>query len=233
MTELIAEHIADFAGYAHIWGFLIIFVFMTIESSFIPFPSEVVMIPAGFLAARGELLTGNMWVDAAGAVLFGVLGSLLGAFINYYLALWLGRSALHKYGKYLFLNEPTLNRAEEVFREYGALATFVCRLLPAIRQIISIPAGLAKMNVAKFTLFTALGAGIWVIILTGIGMWLGRLAGDANYVELVTYGEKLLSDNYGWIFAGTALVAIVYVAIHKRVMKIKTGGVDEQTNPTD
>ncbi len=222
MTELIAGHIADFAAHAHLWGFLIIFIFMTIESSFIPFPSEVVMIPAGFLAYRGELTTGNFWMDATLAVLAGTAGSLAGAYVNYFLALYLGRGPLYKYGKYFFLNESTLKRAEEVFLEYGSVATFVCRLLPAIRQLISLPAGLAKMNFTAFSTYTALGAGIWVIILTGIGAWFGRLSGTMSYVELVKKGETLLSENYIWIFLGTGIVAVGYVLLHKRIMKVRT-----------
>ena len=219
MNEYIAGHIADFAQYAHLWGFLIIFIFMTIESSFIPFPSEVVMIPAGFLVWRGELLTGNVWVDGVLAVVCGVCGSLAGAYVNYYLALYLGRGALYKYGKYFFLNDKTLNRAEEVFREYGALATFVCRLLPAIRQLISLPAGLARMPIGQFSFYTALGAGIWVTILTLIGIWFGRVAGDMSYVAMVSGGEKLIADNYVWIFGGCAVMIAAYIAIHRKIMK--------------
>lgn len=229
MTETIAAHISDFAQYAHIWGFLIIFIFMAIESSFIPFPSEVVMIPAGFLAIRGELSTGIFLVDTTLAIVSGVAGSMAGAYVNYYLALYLGRSALHKYGKYFFLKEQMINRAEEIFREYGAVATFVCRLLPAIRQLISIPAGLAKMELGKFTFFTALGAGIWIIILTGIGAWLGHLAGNMSYVELITKGKNLISQHYGWIIAGLAVVMVIYFTVHAKIMK----GSHEQNKRTE
>ncbi len=221
MNEMIAEHIASFAQYAHLWGFLLIFIFMTIESSFIPFPSEVVMIPAGFLAVRGELLTGNFWVDATLAVLFGTLGSLAGAYINYFLALTLGRTALYKYGKYFFLDEKTLKRAEEFFREYGDIGTFVCRLLPGIRQLISLPAGLAKMNFGRFTFFTAAGAGIWVIILTAAGAWIGHLAGDLTYVELVHKGEAIIKANYIWIILGLVIISVGYILLHKKIMKSK------------
>lgn len=220
MTEMIAGHIAEFAQYAHVWGFLIIFVFMTIESSFIPFPSEVVMIPAGFLAFRGELLTGNFWIDGTLAVLTGTAGSLTGALVNYYLALYLGRGPLYRYGKYFFLDEKTLHRAEEVFLRYGAITTFVCRLLPAIRQLISLPAGLAKMDLLSFTFYTVAGAGIWVTILTATGAWFGRLSGDLTYVELVRRGEALVSENYIWIFAGAAAVVVGYIFLHKRIMKV-------------
>ena len=227
MTENLASHIAYFAQFAPVWGLLIIFVFMTIESSFIPFPSEVVMIPAGFLAARGEMLTGNLWIDCILAVIVGTTGSLAGAYVNYFLACYLGRTALHKYGKYFFLKEETILRAEEVFREYGAAATFVCRLLPAIRQLISIPAGLAKMNLANFTLFTGLGAGIWVVILTAIGAWLGHLSGDMDYPTLINKGKQLISDHYGWIIAAVVIFGAVYMFVHKRVMKLSEKKTEE------
>ena len=222
MTETLASHIAYFAQFAHVWGLLLIFIFMTIESSFIPFPSEVVMIPAGFLAARGEMLTGNVWIDCILAIIIGSAGSLAGAYINYYLALYLGRTALHKYSKYFFLKEETILRAEEVFREYGAAATFICRLLPAIRQLISIPAGLAKMPLASFTLFTGLGAGIWVVILTAIGAWLGHLSGDMDYPTLINKGKQLISDHYIWIIVSVVVFGAIYLFIHKRVMKLNT-----------
>lgn len=218
MTEMIAEHIAAFAQYAHTWGFLIIFVFMTIESSFIPLPSEVVMIPAGFLAFRGELLTGNPWIDGTIAVLVGTAGSLTGAYINYYLALHLGRGPLYKYGKYFFLEEKTLQRAEEVFLKYGAITTFVCRLLPAIRHLISIPAGLTKMDHRPFIIYTTAGAGIWVIILTVIGAWFGHLSGDMSYVEMIRRGSELISRNYIWILAGLAVIVVAYLFVHKWIM---------------
>ena len=222
MTETLASHIAYFAQFANVWGLLLIFIFMTIESSFIPFPSEVVMIPAGFLAARGEMLTGNVFIDCILAVIIGTSGSLAGAYVNYYLSLYLGRTALHKYGKYFFLKEETILRAEEVFREYGAAATFICRLLPGIRQLISIPAGLAKMPLGSFTLFTGLGAGIWVVILTAIGAWLGHLSGDMDYPTLINKGKQLISDHYGWIIAAVVVFGAVYVVIHKKVMKLNT-----------
>ena len=218
MTEIIAEHIGWAASYAHTWGFFLIFFFMAVESSFIPFPSEVVMIPAGFLAYRCGLTFEMPWVDFTAAVVIGLAGSMAGAYVNYYLAAWLGRPFLHKYGKYFFLKEAALDRAEEIFREYGEIVTFVCRLLPAIRQLISIPAGLARMNIARFTLFTALGAGIWTAILSAVGYYFGYLSGDITYRELVRKGTEIINEHYLWIIAGLALAVAAYAALHRRIM---------------
>ena len=135
MLETIASHLDAIAALAPTWGLLFVFVFMAVESSFIPFPSEVVMVPAGFLAARGELALAPVPALAA-AIAVGVLGSLAGAFANYYLALWLGRPFLERYGKYFFVKPEPLARACEVFNRYGAATTFVCRLVPVIRQLI-------------------------------------------------------------------------------------------------
>ena len=130
MTETLASHIAYFAQFAHLWGLLIIFIFMTVESSFIPFPSEVVMIPAGFLAARGEMLTGNLWIDCLLAVVIGTTGSIAGALINYYLALYLGRTALHKYGKYFFLKSAPRSQGPH------AKLLMVIKTVPTIPKIL-------------------------------------------------------------------------------------------------
>ena len=219
MTDIIAGHIEFAASHAVVWGFTIIFVFMTIESSFIPFPSEVVMIPAGFLAYRGALTNGIPWLDLVLAVFFGLLGSLAGAYVNYYLSVWLGRPFLHKYGKYFFLSEEHLDRAEEIFRKYGDIATFVCRLLPAIRQLISIPAGLSRMPLGRFTLFTGLGAGIWTAILAGIGWYLAHLAGDMSYLDMVHKGKDMIAEHYIWIILFLAVVVAAYIMVHKFVMK--------------
>lgn len=219
MTDLIAEQIQMLVPYAKVWGFFLIFFFMTIESSFIPFPSEVVMIPAGFLAYRGELSFGIPWLDLSIALLAGLSGSLAGAYINYFLAKWLGRPFLHKYGRWFFLPEKSLNRAEEVFRQYGELVTFVCRLVPAIRQLISIPAGLSNMDIKRFGFFTALGAGIWCLVLALIGWYFGHLSGDMTYVDMVHKGAVMIKDNYIWILPGLVLIVVVYLVIHHQVMK--------------
>ncbi|MPM43828.1 hypothetical protein SDC9_90505 [bioreactor metagenome] len=221
MTEMIAEHLDSLTAYAAVWGFLLIFIFMTIESSFIPFPSEVVMIPAGFLAFRGGLTTQIPMLDLILAIIIGLAGSMAGAYVNYYLAIWLGRPFLHRYGKYFFLSEPALDRAEEVFREYGEVATFVCRMLPAIRQLISIPAGLAKMNFGRFSLFTALGAGIWVIILALLGWYFAHMAGDMTYLEMIERGKAIINENYIWILLALAVLVAGYMMVHRKIMHRK------------
>lgn len=228
MTEIIAQNIEAVAAYAPVWGFLIIFILMAIESSFIPFPSEVVMIPAGFLAFREELTTGHQILDMFLALVCGTTGSILGAYINYYLGLKLGRPFLHKYGKYFFLKEHALDRAEEVFREHGDITTFVCRLIPGIRQIISVPAGLAKMNFKRFTFFTSLGAGIWGLVLLLIGYSFGYAAGNMTYPEMVVKGKDLIHDNYIWILLALILLVVGYITLHKKVM-----GGGKKKEPTD
>lgn len=219
MTEALIQYIQTAATYAPTWGFFLVLLFMTVESSFIPFPSEVVMIPAGFLAARGELTFGSPVLDAGVAVLAGIAGSLAGAYINYYLFSWLGTPFLEKYGKYFFLPKPKLERAEEIFRRYGAGATFVCRLLPAIRQLISIPAGISRMPLKSFTLWTGLGAGIWVAILTAIGYYLGATTASMSYAELVHRGKAMASRDLLYILPVLVIGFVAYVMISNRIMR--------------
>ncbi len=219
MTDILASHIEQFASHAHLWGFLIVFVFMTIESSFIPFPSEVVMIPAGFLAFRGELFFGNPILDLIIVIVCGIAGSILGAYINYYLSLKLGRPILYKYGKFVLLKPEIIERAEEIFIKYGDITTFVCRLLPAIRQLISIPAGLSKMPLGKFTFYTTLGAGLWTAFLAGIGYYFAHLAGDTTYKELVHKGKNFIHHNFIWILLILFAIIVIYIFVHREIMK--------------
>ena len=220
MLETIASHLDSLAALAPTWGLLFIFVFMAIESSFIPFPSEVVMIPAGFLAARGELGLGSPLVAVLVALAVGVLGSLAGAYVNYYLALWVGKPFLEKYGKWFFLKPAALERACEVFNRYGAATTFVCRMVPAIRQLISIPAGIARMPLGSFTLFTALGAGVWTAILAFVGYGLGKTAGDITYLELCTKGKEMAAAHLPFVIGG----ALVLIALYFLASKLAMGG---------
>ncbi len=164
MIKEIAQTIVDLI---FDWGYLGIFLLMTIESSFIPFPSEIVLVPAGYLASKGDMSIVMIMTSALG-------GSLLGAFINYYLALTLGRKILARYGKYFFIKEDALDKMDSFFLKHGHISTFIGRLIPGIRQLISIPAGLARMNLVQFSIYTGLGAGIWALILTMLGYFIGE-----------------------------------------------------------
>ncbi len=186
---------------------------MAIESSFIPFPSEVVVPPAAYkAAASGEL---NVWL----VIFFATLGALIGAFINYGLAVWLGRPIVYKFansrlGHMCLLDEQKVVKAEEFFVRYGVVGTLVGRLVPAVRQLISIPAGLARMNIAKFALFTAIGAGLWNGVLAALGYFLEAVVPEEQLIATVTkYSHEI---GYG-IMAVVAL-ALAYI-IYKGVKK--------------
>lgn len=221
LVQEIASHLDTIAALAPTWGFVLVFVFMAVESSFIPFPSEVVMLPAGFLAARGEMGMSDPYLALVLTVIVGVVGSLAGAFANYYLALWLGKPFLEKYGKYFFVKPAPLNRACEVFNRYGAATTFVCRLVPVIRQLISIPAGISRMPLGSFTVFTALGAGIWTAILAVIGFGIARSQGDISYLELCTRGKQMMSDHLWLVIGGAVLLVTFYFMACRLVMRRK------------
>lgn len=168
MFSAITNWILSFFSYLDYWA---IFVLMTIESSLVPFPSEVVMVPAGYLASQGQL-------HILLVVAVGTLGSLIGALFNYFLADFLGRPLLYRlaagrWGKLLLLSPQKLERSEAYFNRYGHIATFIGRLLPVIRQLISLPAGLARMPLLSFVGFTALGASIWMTVLALLGYFLG------------------------------------------------------------
>jgi membrane protein DedA with SNARE-associated domain len=164
---MVRELAADLVDLIFEWGYVGILLLMMIESSFIPFPSEIVLIPAGYLASKGEM--GIMMI-----MISSLAGSMAGAFVNYYLALLLGRKILCKYGKYFFINERAIEQMDNYFAKHGHISTFIGRLIPGIRQLISIPAGLARMNLATFSIYTALGASIWAFILVMLGYMIGE-----------------------------------------------------------
>ena len=162
-------------------GYPGIFLLMAIESSFIPFPSEIVLIPAGYLAAKGEM-------SLIAIFLVSLAGSLGGALINYYGALWIGRKVLEKYGRYFFIKSSTLHKMDDFFAAHGPVSTFTGRLIPGIRQLISIPAGLSRMDMRHFLLYTALGAGIWSLVLIVLGYTIGENeALIKEYLHQITY----------------------------------------------
>ena len=148
-------------------GYTGIISLMFLESSFFPFPSEVVMPPAGYLAWKGEMSLTLVLIS-------GIAGSILGALFNYWLAVKLGRPFLLKYGKYFFISPESIKKADDFFLKHGHVSTLVGRLLPVIRQYISLPAGIARMPMKTFLLFTTIGAGAWVLVLTFAGYLLGE-----------------------------------------------------------
>nr|WP_321403371.1 DedA family protein [uncultured Desulfobacter sp.] len=149
------------------WGYPGIVMLMALESSFFPFPSEVVIPPAAYLAATGKMNIGMV-------LLCGTLGSLLGALFNYWISMKFGRPFFEKYGRYLLVSPGSLEKADRFFERHGNISMFIGRLLPGIRQYISLPAGLSRMNMFSFCTATVLGAGLWVSVLAGLGYWFGR-----------------------------------------------------------
>lgn len=204
MSELV-NYILAFSGQLGYGGILLL---MTVESSFIPFPSEVVIPPAAYLASQGEF---NIFL----VVFYGIIGSLLGAIINYFLAFYLGRAIIyrladHKVGHFLFLSSSQVKKAEDFFAKHGGLSTFIGRLVPVVRQLISMPAGFARMSLFKFIAFTALGSGLWTLVLAFLGYWFGS-------------NKEALSNYYGAIsnfFLITFLILIV-VFLTKKIKKAR------------
>lgn len=190
-------------------------VLMAIESSFIPFPSEVVVPPAAYFACtEGSNL--NIFL----VVVFATLGALIGALVNYYLAVWIGRPLVYKFansrfGHMCLIDEAKVVKAEQYFDKHGAISTFIGRLIPAVRQLISIPAGLARMNLAKFVLYTSLGAGVWNIVLASLGYWLSTfIPKDQLYVQIEHYNQYLTYFGYG--IGVVVVLFILYNAFKKK-----------------
>jgi len=185
------------------FGYFGIFIMMFLESTFFPFPSEVAMIPAGYLAAKGDM---NLIL----AIIVGTFGSLTGALFNYYLARKYGRKGVLKFGKYFFFTEEKLQKMEAFFVKHGSFSTFVARLIPGVRQLVSLPAGLSKMPLDKFALHTTLGAGLWVIVLVLLGYFLGE-----NEALLKEYLHQIVLATLGLI----AIASGIYIFMNKRIKK--------------
>ena len=180
---------------------------MAIESSFIPFPSEVVVPPAAYKAASG-----NSELNVYFVVLFATIGANIGALINYFLAYFVGRPIIYKFansrfGHMCLIDEAKVQHAEAYFEKHGALSTFVGRLIPAVRQLISIPAGLAKMKLSTFLLYTTLGAGIWNATLAAIGYYLQSVVPEDQLMATV----KDYSHELGYVFIGLGVLVVAYL----------------------
>lgn len=184
-------------------------LFMAIESSFIPFPSEVVVPPGGYKAAAGEL---NIFL----VVVFATIGADIGALFNYVLARWLGRPFVYKFansrfGHLCLVDEEKIQRAEAFFEKYGAIATLIGRLVPVVRQFISIPAGLSKMKISTFLIYTTIGAGIWNIVLAGIGYSLHAVVPKEQLMDKVfEYSHAIGYSIAVLVFLGLAVLAVKY-----------------------
>ena len=202
-----------FVDNANYW---FVFVFMIIESSFIPFPSELVVPPAAYLAMQqGSSMNIYMVVVVA------TLGALVGALINYYLALWIGRPVVYAFansrlGHILLLDSEKVNKAEQYFDKHGAISTFIGRLIPAVRQLISIPAGLARMNIGTFSIFTSLGALTWNVILALLGYLLFKFFQFDTKQELL---DKVEEYNAYLTYFGYGIGVICVLFILYNVLK--------------
>ena len=206
--------------YAAHMNYASITALMTIESSFIPFPSEVVIPPAVYVASEPTsalCATGNYPMDVALIVLFGTIGAMLGAVINYLLSMWLGRPIIYKFadsrvGHLLLLSSEKVQKAENYFNDHGKVSTFIGRLIPGIRQLISIPAGLAKMHFGQFMLYTFLGAFLWNTVLA----LLGYIAhGQADLINQYSHELSII------ILALVGVVVVYYVGkmVYKKIKK--------------
>jgi membrane protein DedA with SNARE-associated domain len=174
-------------------GYPGIVALMAMESSVLPVPSELVMPPAGYWIAKGRM---SVWAVLA----CGVLGSILGALANYWVAQLLGRALVRRFGRYVLLSERSLDRAERFFADHGEISTMVGRLLPVVRHLVSIPAGIARMPLSRFVLFTGAGAFLWCSVLTGIGYFLGR-------------HEAVLRNEEVQRYVGHALMVVIPVVV--------------------
>lgn len=164
--EMLHELVKGLLHLIYDWGYWGIFFLMTLESTIFPIPSELVVAPAGYWVAQGKM---NFFM----VVLMSTLGSLCGASINYFVSMWVGRPFLAKYGKYFLISPQSLAKTEKFFEKHGAISTFTGRLLPVIRHLISIPAGLARMDFKQFVLYTVLGSALWSTILAIFGYFIG------------------------------------------------------------
>lgn len=183
-------------------GYLGIFIGMFLESTMIPVPAELIMIPAGIAASQGSM---NIYI----ATIVGILGNIAGAVFSYYLAASIGRTILFRIGKYFFVKPATIIKIEEFFKNHGPISVFIGRLLPGFRHFISLPAGIAKMNIKKFYFYTAAGSTIWTIVLSALGYFVG-----AN--------QELIKENLHGIIGTCIMLCVLILSIYMLFYKKKT-----------
>ncbi|HEY0663658.1 MAG TPA: DedA family protein, partial [Thiobacillaceae bacterium] len=187
---MLQDFIAWILATVHDWGYTGIFILMALESTVLPVPSELVLIPAGYLAHQGQMNIGLILLSST-------VGCLIGASFNYAVAMWVGRPFLERWGRYFFVRPELLHKTDAFFVRHGAVSTFTGRLIPGIRHLISLPAGLSRMNPGAFAFYTSLGAGLWSLVLTLFGYFLGG-------------NEALIREYQHFITAGViAFVALI------------------------
>lgn len=191
---MLHQFIAWLLATVHDWGYAGIFILMALESTVLPVPSELVLIPAGYLAYQGHMSLPLVLISAT-------LGCLAGASLNYAFALWVGRPFLEHYGKYFFVRPALLHKTDVFFERHGKISTFTGRLIPGIRHLISLPAGLARMNIVAFALYTSLGAGLWSSVLTLLGYFIGG-------------NELLLKEYLKYLSAGVIIFVVLAITIY-------------------
>ena len=203
-------------GWVRDGGYWAIIALMAMESSIIPVPSEIVIPPAAFLAAQGNL-------SFAGVILAGTFGSYLGSAVSYWVSLWVGRPLLARYGRYLLLGEDKIARAEVWLTRYEAGGVFFARLLPVIRHLISIPAGIVRMNYAKFSLMTTLGAGTWCCVLAYLGYLAYQVQPDL-FDQKPEAWEHFIKGHSIWVVVGAVVLAALYMLVLRLTAERRPGG---------
>lgn len=198
LTEWLAGYITKLIEWG---GYISVTILMTMESMVFPVPSEAVMPFAGFLVAEGHF---TFW----GVVVASTIGSIIGSVLSYVAGYYGGKPFVHRFGKYVFLNQHHLDTSEKFFNKYGEITIFICRFIPIVRHLISIPAGFARMNIVKFLIFTVAGAGIWNAFLTFVGSILRQ-----NWEEVMKY-SKILD-----IIVIVAILGLIFFILYKKVWK--------------
>lgn len=218
ITLSLFDATAFYDFFIHHANYLFVFIFMTIESSFIPFPSEIIVPPAAYLACTNTGAGSDMNIYLV--VVVATLGALAGAFINYFLALWIGRPVVYRFadsrlGHACMIDRQKVEKAEAYFDKHGAISTFIGRLIPAIRQLISIPAGISRMNVATFAIFTSLGAMVWNAVLATLGYWLSTFVSPDQLLNKIEQYNKYLTWG-GYALLGVCVIFILFNAFKKK-----------------
>lgn len=203
-------------------GYTLIFLLMAVESSFIPFPSEIVVPPAAYFACSGA---SHANINVVMVVVVATLGALVGACVNYLISMFIGRPVIYGFansriGHMCLIDAEKVEKSEKYFASHGAVSTFLGRLIPGIRQLISIPAGLARMNFVKFCVFTSLGAGIWNVALAVLGWWLSTFVAEPDLYAQLEANNKYLTYA-GFALFGVIVLYIAYKGLKAKPMKTK------------